>query len=72
MNQHAQLIKRAKEYGISVTDVSQIMQGPAAILEYEGLSELIKEGVPTSWINARSQFYCDDFYILDSDLLYQS
>lgn len=60
MDQHSQLIKRAKMVGVSVTDVSQIMQEPAAILEYAGVSELVKEGVPTSWINARSQFYCDN------------
>ena len=58
--QHALLINRAKTLGISVKDVSELMQCPAAILEYNNISELIKDGVPMSWINVRSQFFCDN------------
>lgn len=60
MYQHLQLIQRAKELGISVNDVSQIMDQPFTVLTFNGLSELVRDGVPTSWINVRSQFYCDN------------
>ena len=60
MLQHLQLINRAKSLGIKTTDVSDIMQRDTTILEYNGISELVMDGVPTSWINARSQFYCDN------------
>lgn len=60
MYQHQQLIEQAKALGIKVTDVSEIMQFPFAILEYNGFSELVRDGVPTSFINVRSQFYCDN------------
>ncbi|MGH1335889.1 MAG: hypothetical protein ACRBFS_07150 [Aureispira sp.] len=60
MYQHIQLINRAKSLGIKVTDVSSIMDTQFAVLEYQGITELVREGVPTSWINLRSQFYCDN------------
>ena len=60
MLQHQQLINRAKSLGISVEDVSSLMQQPAAILDFNGQSELVMDGVPTSWINVRSQLYCDN------------
>ncbi len=60
MLQHTQLITRAKQLGIAVTDVSRMMQCDTAILEYNGISELVMNGIPTSWINVRSQFYCDN------------
>ncbi len=58
--QHQQLIQKAKALGIQVKDISQMMQKQAAILTYQNQSELIVNGVPTSWINVRSQFYCDN------------
>jgi len=58
--QHQQLLNRAKKLEISIKDVSQLMHKNAAILEKNGLSELIIDGIPTSWINVRSQFYCDN------------
>ena len=60
MLQHQQLINKAKALGIHVTDASALMQRPSAILDYNGTSELVMDGVPTSWINVRSQFYCDN------------
>lgn len=60
MHQHIQLIKRAKSLGVQVKDVSDIMDTAFAVFEYQGISELVREGVPTSWINVRSQFYCDN------------
>jgi len=60
MHQHTQLIERAKSLGIAVKDVSPIMDTVFSVLEYKGISELVREGVPTSWINVRSQFYCDN------------
>ncbi len=60
MYQHNQLIERAKKLGVKVTDVSSLMQKDSAILDYQGQSELVNEGVPTSWINVRSQYYCDN------------
>ena len=60
MYQHLQLLNRAKDLGVSIKDVSQLMQKNAAILEKNGISELVIDGVPTSWINVRSQFYCDN------------
>ncbi|MCB0855778.1 MAG: hypothetical protein KDD63_26335 [Bacteroidetes bacterium] len=60
MLQHQILIQKAKNQGIKTTDLSQLLQKPATILEYNGISELVMEGVPTSWINVRSQFYCDN------------
>ncbi|MBK7409919.1 MAG: ATP-grasp domain-containing protein [Saprospirales bacterium] len=60
MIQHSLVINRAKKHGISVTDIGQLMQANAAILEHNGISELLIDGVPTSWINVRSQFYCDN------------
>ena len=43
-----------------MTDVSPLMRFPFSILEYNGISELVRDGVPTSFINLRSQFYCDN------------
>lgn len=60
MLQHEKLILTAKTMGISITDVSELMQREASILEYKGQSELVIEGVPMSWINVSSQFYCDN------------
>ena len=60
MLQHQILIQKAKNQGIKTTDLSQLLQKPATILKYKNISELIIEGVPTSWINVRSQFYCDN------------
>ncbi len=60
MYQHLQLLDRAKDFAITVKDVSQLMQKNAAVLEKNGRSELVIDGVPTSWINVRSQFYCDN------------
>ena len=58
--QHRQLIERAKSLGIKVKDISNIMDTTFSVLEHHGVSELVREGVPTSWINVRSQFYCDN------------
>lgn len=58
--QHTQLIERAKLLDIKVKDVSNIMDTTFSVLEQNGISELVREGVPTSWINVRSQFYCDN------------
>ena len=60
MLQHEKLINTAKKRGILITDVSELMQREASILEYNGQSELVIEGVPMSWINVSSQFYCDN------------
>jgi cyanophycin synthetase len=60
MSQHNKLIDRAKSLGIRVTDVSNMMLGPFAILEYNGISELVRDGVPLSFINLRSEYYCDN------------
>lgn len=60
MSQHKLLIEKAKHLGVKVTDVSEMMEFPFAILEHNGISELIRDGVPTSFINVRSQFYCDN------------
>lgn len=60
MYQHVQLIQKAQALGITTIDLSQLMQKPATILEYNGISELIVEGVPASRINVRSQYYCDN------------
>lgn len=60
MYQHNQLIKRAELLGVQVKDVSHIMNTAFAVFDYQGISELVREGVPTSWINVRSQFYCDN------------
>lgn len=60
MFQHLQLIERAQSLGIQVTDISAIMDTNFAILEKDNLQVLIREGVPMSWINVRSQFYCDN------------
>jgi cyanophycin synthetase len=60
MYQHQQLLNKAKSLGIAIQDVSDLMQQPTAILTYNGMTELVMDGVPTSWINARGQFYCDN------------
>ncbi len=60
MLQHSQLIERAKALRITVDDVSNLMQCNAAILKYNGIVELIVDGLPTSWINAQGQFLCDN------------
>ncbi len=54
------MIDRAREAGAEVTDISHLIQKDAALLEYNDVSELILEGVPSSWINERSKFYCDN------------
>lgn len=58
--QHQLLLNTAQSLGINITDVSQLMQRDAAVLDHNNVSELIIDGVPTSWINARGQFYCDN------------
>lgn len=60
MLQHNKLLNAAKEYGIAVKDVSDIMQRDAAILSYNSQSELVIDGVPMSWLKVSSQFYCDN------------
>lgn len=58
--QHQKLINAAKKLGASITDVSDMMERETAIVSHMGKSELVMDGVPTSWINVRSQFYCDN------------
>ncbi|MGB0932109.1 MAG: hypothetical protein ACPGVB_15100 [Chitinophagales bacterium] len=60
MAQHAQFIEKAKAMGASIQDVSHLLQQNAAVLNYQSISELIIDGVPASWVNARSQIYCDN------------
>ena len=60
MRQHKILIKKAQSLGIKTTDATNLLQKPATILEHKGKSELIAEGVPTSWLTVRSQYYCDN------------
>ena len=59
-HQHSQLIEQAKSLGVNVKDISNIMNTDFSILEHNGITELVREGVPTSWINLRSRFYCDN------------
>ncbi|MCB0651210.1 MAG: hypothetical protein KDC85_08045 [Saprospiraceae bacterium] len=58
--QHDKILAAARQQGISVKDISDIMNVDAAILEYHGRSELLVQGTPTSLINSRSQYYCDN------------
>ena len=60
MYQHQQLLDRAQKLGLGIKDVSRLMHKHAAILEKDDVSELVIDGIPTSWINVRSQFYCDN------------
>ncbi len=60
MPQHSQLIDKAKAMGASVQDVSYLLRQNAAVIKYDTVSELIIDGVPASWVNARSQIYCDN------------
>lgn len=60
MRQHQRLINRAKSQGMTITDVSKMMQRDAAIITNNHQSELIIDGVPMSWLNVSSQFYCDN------------
>lgn len=60
MTQHTSLLIKAKTLGASVRDVSDLLRQSAAVLEYQSISELIIDGVPSSWVNARSQIYCDN------------
>lgn len=60
MLQHTKLLNTAQNLDITVTDVSQLMKRDAAILTYKKDTELIIDGVPMSWINVSSQFYCDN------------
>jgi cyanophycin synthetase len=58
--QQRQILNRAKQMDISVLDASGYLRKHASILEKGSASELIVKGVPTSWINARGQVYCDN------------
>lgn len=58
--QHQTLLETARKLGVLVTDVSAEMNCDAAILEFGGRSELVIRGTPTSLLNARAQFYCDN------------
>lgn len=60
MRQHQRLINRAKSQGMTITDVSEMMQRDAAIITNRNQSELVIDGVPMSWLNVSSQFYCDN------------
>ena len=60
MRQHDLLVTRARERGIAVGDVSAVVGEPAALLGVAGRSELVVRGVPTSWISARSRYFCDN------------
>lgn len=60
MRQHQRLINRAKSQGMTITDVSEMMQRDAAIITNDNQSELVIDGVPMSWLNVSSQFYCDN------------
>lgn len=60
MLQHQRLINRAESQGMTVTDVSQMMQRDAAIITHNDKSELVIDGVPMSWLTVSSQFYCDN------------
>lgn len=58
--QHQQLIHAAQERRIGVTNVSGLMGCDAALLEKGEKKELLLRGTPTSLINARSQYFCDN------------
>ncbi|MFK7949058.1 MAG: hypothetical protein AB8G11_15815 [Saprospiraceae bacterium] len=60
MLQHKRLINRAESQGMTITDVSKMMQRDAAIITHKNQSELVIDGVPMSWLNVSSQFYCDN------------
>lgn len=58
--QHQKIIQKAQSLGIEVEDISELMQFPFAILRHNGKEELFRDGVPTSYINVRNQFFCDN------------
>jgi len=58
--QHDIILKAAIQRGIKTTDVSHEMNCDATILAFQGKSELLVRGTPTSLINVRSQHYCDN------------
>ena len=57
MKRFYQFINRAKLQGIKVTEVTHLEQYPTAILEYNGIYELISGYTPTSWVNTRCRIY---------------
>jgi cyanophycin synthetase len=54
------ILKGALAMNIKTADASHYLGKHASILEKDGISELIVKGVPTSWINARGQLFCDN------------
>ena len=58
--QHDLILRKAKEKGYKVTDLSSTLNTFAALIEYNDQSELIYEGTPLSLINLRSLRYFDN------------
>lgn len=58
--QHEKILSAARQRGISIKDVSDIMNSDAAILRFKGKTELLVRGTPSSLLNVRSQYYCDN------------
>ncbi|MEZ4848466.1 MAG: hypothetical protein R3B93_07585 [Bacteroidia bacterium] len=57
MKRFYEFIHRAKAQGVKVTEVTDFMQYPTAVLEYNGNYELIAGHTPSSWVNVRSRYY---------------
>jgi len=58
--QHDLILKKAKERGLKIIDVSKELGTFADVIEDEKKSELIYEGTPLSLINLRSLHYFDN------------
>ncbi len=58
--QHQQIIRTAQTMGIVVQDVSACFGKEVHILSKAGKQELILEGIPTSLIHLRAEYFCDN------------
>lgn len=58
--QHENILNAARELNIFIKDVSETLGFDAAILNHRGQNELLIRGTPTSMINVRSSYFCDN------------
>lgn len=58
--QHENILEKARKLNISIKNVSQILGFDGAILDHCGQNELLIRGTPTSLINVRSSYLCDN------------
>lgn len=60
MRQHQLLIEKALKMGCKAQNISHLVNQSASILTFNEVSELVVDGVPTSWTSRQAELYCDN------------